>query len=57
MSYHAQVAGQTIFDGGICESKAALVLRGRSAAVDGIVFQTWPFPMAMVPASVWKKAI
>ncbi len=39
ISYRADVAGQVIFDGGICESKAALVLRGRSAAVDGIVFQ------------------
>jgi hypothetical protein len=39
ISYRAQVAGQSIFDGGTCEGKAALVLRGRSAAVDGIVFQ------------------
>ncbi len=39
ISFRAEVPGQVIFDGGICEDKAALVLRGRSAAVDGIVFQ------------------
>ncbi len=39
ISYRAAVPGRVIFDGGICEGKAALVLRGRSAAVDGIVFQ------------------
>ncbi len=44
ISYRAQLAGQTIFDGGICEGKAALVLRGRSAAVDGIVFQRMAVP-------------
>ncbi len=44
ISYRAAVAGQTIFDGGICEGKAALVLRGRSAAVDGIVFQRMAVP-------------
>jgi hypothetical protein len=46
ISYRAQVAGQTIFDGGVCEGKAALVLRGRSAAVDGIVFQNMKVPDA-----------
>lgn len=44
ISYQAQVAGQSIFDGGICEGKAALVLRGRSAAIDGIVFQRMAVP-------------
>jgi hypothetical protein len=44
ISFRAQVAGQTIFDGGICEGKAALVLRGRSAAIDGIVFQRMAVP-------------
>lgn len=44
VSYRAQVAGQAIFDGGICEGKAALVLRGRSAAVDGILFQNMAVP-------------
>lgn len=42
--YRAQVPGQAIFDGGICEGKAALVLRGRSAAIDGIVFQRMKVP-------------
>lgn len=46
ISYRAQVAGQSIFDGGVCEGKAALVLRGRSAAVDGIVFQRMAVPDA-----------
>jgi Right handed beta helix region len=46
VSYRAQAAGQTIFDGGICEGKAALVLRGRSAAIDGIVFQRMAVPDA-----------
>ena len=27
-----------MFDGGACEGKATLVLRGRSARVDGLVF-------------------
>jgi hypothetical protein len=46
VSYRAQVAGQTVFDGGVCEGKAALVLRGRSAAIDGIVFQNMKVPDA-----------
>jgi hypothetical protein len=44
ISFRAQVPGQTIFDGGICEGKAALVLRGRAAAVDGIIFQRMAVP-------------
>ncbi len=39
VAFRAEVPGRVIFDGGICEGKAALVLRGRSAAVDGIIFQ------------------
>jgi hypothetical protein len=39
ISFRAETPGQVIFDGGICEDKAALVLRGRSAAIDGIIFQ------------------
>ncbi len=39
VTYKAEVPGQTLFDGGICEGKAALVLRGRGAKVDGIVFR------------------
>ena len=39
IAFRASVPGQTIFDGGICEDKAALVLRGGGASVDGIIFQ------------------
>ena len=39
VTYRAAVAGQVIFDGGICEDKATLVLRGKAATVDGIIFQ------------------
>jgi hypothetical protein len=36
--YVAATPGQAVLDGVSCEGKAALVLRGRSAAVDGMVF-------------------
>lgn len=36
--YTAAVPGQAIFDGTVCEDKAALVLRGRRARIDGLVF-------------------
>jgi hypothetical protein len=39
VSYVAREPGTVIFDGGICEGKAALVLKGRAAAVEGIVFR------------------
>ena len=39
ITYKASVPGQTIFDGGICEGKASLVLRGKAATIDGIIFQ------------------
>lgn len=39
IAFKAAVAGQTVFDGGVCEGKATLVLRGGGASVDGIVFQ------------------
>jgi len=38
VTYKAQVPGQAILDGVACEDKAALVLRGRSARVEGMVF-------------------
>src|SRR5690606_23941870 len=38
VAYTAEVPGQAVFDQAICEDKATLVLRGRSARVDGIVF-------------------
>jgi hypothetical protein len=36
--YTAAVPGQAVLDGVACEGKAALVLRGRSAKVEGLVF-------------------
>lgn len=42
--YRAATPGQVIFDHVICEGKAALVLRGRAASVDGIVFRNMRVP-------------
>lgn len=42
--FQAETPGRAIFDGGICESKAALVLRGRSAKIEGLVFQNMRVP-------------
>jgi hypothetical protein len=44
ITYRATQPGSVIFDSAICEGKAALVLRGRSASVDGIVFQNMRVP-------------
>jgi hypothetical protein len=38
IAYVAARPGTAIFDGGICEEKAILVLRGRAARVEGLVF-------------------
>ncbi len=38
ISFVSQVPGKAVFDQAICEGKATLVLRGRGARVDGIVF-------------------
>lgn len=38
ITYVAAVPGQAVLDGVACEGKAALVLRGRSANVEGLVF-------------------
>jgi len=46
ISYLASEPGKAVFDGVTCEGKAALVLRGRSAAVSGIVFQNMRVPDA-----------
>jgi len=35
----ADVPGQVVFDGGICEDKATYVSRGRSTTVHGVIFQ------------------
>lgn len=39
VTYRAVKPLTAIFDGGICEGKAVLVLRGAGATVDGLVFQ------------------
>lgn len=44
VAYVAQVPGQAALDGGVCEGKAALVLRGRSARVDGLIFTNMRVP-------------
>lgn len=38
ITYLAATAGQSVLDSTACEGKAALVLRGRSARVEGLVF-------------------
>jgi hypothetical protein len=38
ITYLADVTGQSVLDGRDCEGKAALVLRGRAARVEGLVF-------------------
>jgi hypothetical protein len=44
ITFRAAQPGTAIFDGGICEGKAALVLRGRGARVEGLVFQSMRVP-------------
>ncbi|WP_293880152.1 right-handed parallel beta-helix repeat-containing protein [Sphingomonas sp.] len=44
LSIRAQTPGSAIFDGVACEGKAALVLRGLSAEIDGLVFQNIRVP-------------
>jgi hypothetical protein len=44
ITYRAERPLATIFDGGICEGKAVLVLRGRGAVIDGLVFQNLRVP-------------
>lgn len=44
VAFVAVEAGRAIFDGVTCEGKAALVLRGQGARVDGIVFQNMRVP-------------
>jgi hypothetical protein len=39
VAFRAKVSGSAVFDGGICEGKATLVLRGTDAMVDGLIFQ------------------
>ncbi len=42
--YKAVEPGQAVFDGVSCEGKAALVLRGRRARIDGLVFANLKVP-------------
>lgn len=44
ITFRAAEPGTAIFDGVECEGKAALVLRGQGATVDGIVFQNMRVP-------------
>jgi hypothetical protein len=44
VAYVAAVPGQAALDGGVCEGKAALVLRGRSARVEGLIFANLRVP-------------
>jgi hypothetical protein len=44
ITYRAIQPGTVHFNGGICEGKAALVLRGREAAVEGLVFENLRVP-------------
>lgn len=39
ITYRAITPGSAMFDGGVCEDKATLVLRGRTARVEGLIFQ------------------
>ena len=46
IAFRAAVPGQVVFDSATCEGKAALVLRGQAAIVDGIIFQNMRVPDA-----------
>lgn len=46
VTYQAEVPGQSVLNGVACEGKAALVLRGRSARVEGLVFANLTVPDA-----------
>lgn len=46
ITFRAAVPGQVVFDSATCEGKAALVLRGQAASVDGIIFQNMRVPDA-----------
>ena len=44
ITFRAARSGSVIFDGGICEGKAALVLRGQGARIEGLIFQNMRVP-------------
>jgi hypothetical protein len=41
ITYRAEQVGTAVFDATVCQGKAALVLNGQAAAVDGLVFQNY----------------
>jgi hypothetical protein len=44
ISFVAAQPGTAVFDGVTCEGKAALVLRGRGARIEGLTFQNLRVP-------------
>lgn len=46
IAFRAAEPGKAIFDGGACEGKATLVLRGQGAEVHGLIFQNIAVPDA-----------
>lgn len=44
VAYRAATVGMVTLDGASCEGKGGLVLRGRAAHVDGIIFQNFSVP-------------
>ena len=44
ITFRAATPGTVIFDGGVCEGKATLVLRGQNARVEGLIFQNIEVP-------------
>ena len=44
VAFTASAPGKAIFDGAACEGKATLVLRGREAVIDGLVFRNVRVP-------------
>jgi hypothetical protein len=46
VTFRAAEPGTAVFDGGACEGKATLVLRGRAATVEGLIFQNVRVPDA-----------
>ena len=44
LTLRASAPGTAIFDGGACDGKATLVLRGRVATIDGVVFENIRVP-------------
>lgn len=54
IAYRAAVPGQVVFAGKACEQKAALVLRGKGASVDGIIFQNFTVRNAN-GAGIWLE--